>query len=157
MCRRHCLRRPTVIPKSDDVSLTVSGDIGHKAWMLIHAPALVISQVGNYELHNLEGAISVVPCRPDAGIAKTDDGRAAVPGQIREETGMPFDHPARMEAECGKDHLRRLKSAIAVVEGGPNAVKSETDDVRPAIPGEIRDESEKTWSVTDNCKALSFK
>src|SRR6266704_1108210 len=109
--------------------------------MLIDAPALVISQVRNDEFHTLEGAIPVVPCRPDAGIAKTDDVCATVPGQIREETGMPFDHPARMEAESAKDHVRRLKSAIAVVEGGPNAVKSETDDVRPAIPCEIRDEA----------------
>ena len=49
-----------VIAKSDEVSLTVPGNIGHKAWMPIDAPALVVSQVRNDELHTLEGAIPIV-------------------------------------------------------------------------------------------------
>ncbi len=129
------------IAESDQVGLAVSGDVGHEARMLIDAPALVISQVRDDELDGLEGAIPVVPRRPDAGIAETDNVRAAVPGQVREETGMPFDHPARVEVEAAQHHVRRLERAVAVVEGGPNAVKSEANDVRPAIPGKVRDEA----------------
>jgi hypothetical protein len=78
--------------------------------MLVDAPALVISQVRDDKFHGLEGPVPVVPCRPDAGIAKANEIRTTVPGQIRDEAWMPFDPPARMEAECEEVHVRRLEN-----------------------------------------------
>src|SRR5579872_3820457 len=129
------------IAESDQIGLTVSGDIGHESGVLVDAPALVISQVRDDERHGLEGAIPVVPCRPDAGVAETDDVRAAVPGQVREKPGMPFDYPAGVVVKSAQDHIGRLERAVAVVERGPDAVEPEADDVRPAVPGEVRDEA----------------
>ena len=54
---------------------------------------------------------------------------------------MPLDHPSGMEAKPGKDHVGRLEGAIPAVQRGPNAIESKTNDIRPAIAGEICNKS----------------
>jgi hypothetical protein len=48
-----------VIPKSDQVRFAVTRHINHKARVLIDAPALVISQVRDYETRRLECAVAI--------------------------------------------------------------------------------------------------
>ena len=127
--------------KAEDVGLAVAGDIGDEARMLIHAPPLVISEVRGREFRRLEGAIPVVQRGPHAGISKAGDVRMAVPGEIRQEAGMPLDHPSSPQAECRKGHVRRLERAIPVVQRCPNAFEAEPDDIRSAIASEICNES----------------
>ena len=52
---------------------------------------------------------------------------------------MPFDQPARVEVESAKDHVGWLKAAGPRVDGGPDSVKSEADDVGPAVTREVGD------------------
>ena len=127
------------VAEADDVGLAVSGDVGDEAGMPVDAPALVVSEVADDEPHAPESSVAVVHRRPDAGVAKAENVRAAVPGQIRDEPRMIFDRPAGVEVESAKDHVGRQETAGAGVEGGPDAVESETDDVRPSVSGEVGD------------------
>ena len=104
------------VAEPNDVGLAVAGHVDDEAGVLVHTPALVVSQVPNDELHALKGAVAVVDRRPDAGVAKADDVRAPIPGQICEHPGMPVDQPAGVIAEATKDHVRRPKAAGDRVE-----------------------------------------
>ncbi len=111
----------TVAPEADEVRLPVSGDVDHESWMLIDAPALVVPQVRHDEFHSLKGAVPVVPGRPDAGIAETDEVGASVPGEIRRQAGVSFVPPPRVETEAVENQVRRLESAAGRVQGGPDS------------------------------------
>src|SRR5262249_23756191 len=111
------------------------------ARVLVDAPAVIVSKVRDHELHGLERAVSVVPRSPHTGVAKTDDVRAAISREIGQETRVLLHHPPRTEVEPGRDHVGRLTRAVPVVQGSPDAVEAEADDICAAVSRKIRNES----------------
>src|SRR5205814_1640033 len=83
------------IAKADDVGPPVAREVGEKTRVHINPPpAGVVAKVCNCQLWCLEGAVAVVERDTHPGIAKADDVRTAVGGQVGEEPRVHVNAPS---------------------------------------------------------------
>src|SRR5436190_619175 len=114
--------------------------------------ARLLAEVGEDELHGLEGAVPVPERDVDAGVAEADDVGAAVPGQVGEEAWVLLDAPPTRrvpvlalldvaDATCAKEDGEVVGDRHAV----DDRVPEEADEhVVPRLPvlvaGEVEDD-----------------
>ena len=69
-----------------------------------------------YEPRGLEGAVTVVQCRPHAVVAEADDVGPAIAGEVGEKPRMRLNPPAAGGVAEVRDHLGdRAEGAVAAV------------------------------------------
>src|SRR5439155_17236742 len=131
------------VAEADDVGAAVAGEVCEEAGVLVDLPAAGFeSEVGEDELHRLEGAVAVSEGDVDAGVAEADDVGAAVAREVCEEAGVLVDVPAaRLFAEVGEDELGGAERAVAVAERYIDPGVAEADDVGPAVAPEVCEEA----------------
>ena len=140
----------TQVAEPDDVRPIISGHVGKKAGVAIHAPATRdVAEIGKTKprIRSPEGAIAVAERGVNSGVAEAHDVGAFVTVYISKEPWMPVDPPPSSDvAEVGEDELWRLERAVAVAQRGPDPGVAEAYDVGPAVSGQI---GKEPWVPVD--------
>src|SRR5690349_18466231 len=127
--------------ETDDIGAAIACHVDGEAWMLIHPPALVVTQVAHDQLWRGERAIAIVQGEIDPGVAETHDVGLAVAGHIGQQPQVAVHTPALVQTERLQHKSRGGEAASSVAKRRPDPVIAKADDVRAPIAGQIDDEA----------------
>ena len=137
-----------VIAESDDVRSSVTCEVGEEPRMHVYAPLACIIVEAEVVVDDvigcLEATVTVIDGDSYGIIAESDDVCPSVTCEVREEPRIPIYAPSAwitiVEAELVDDLLGCLEATVTVIEGDPDAVIAESDDVCSSVACEVGEE-----------------